>query len=103
MTGCNPDEVRRIACIGTGVIGGGWAAHFLARGYDVTAWDPTPGWPDRLHRLIETAWPALAALGLAGGASPDKLHIADSLVDAVAGADVVQESAAPSSARPPRA
>ncbi len=93
MTRESPNEVRRIACIGTGVIGGGWAAHFLARGYDVTAWDPSPGWADRLHRLIETAWPALSALGLAGGASPEKLHIADSLVDAVAGADVVQESA----------
>ena len=29
-----------VACIGAGVIGGGWVAHFLAQGYRVTAWDP---------------------------------------------------------------
>ncbi|MGH2521893.1 MAG: 3-hydroxyacyl-CoA dehydrogenase NAD-binding domain-containing protein, partial [Anaerolineales bacterium] len=34
-----PHHVRRVAVIGTGVIGGGWAAHFLRRGRDVTAWD----------------------------------------------------------------
>ena len=35
-----PTSVRRVACIGAGVIGAGWAAHFLARGYDVVAFDP---------------------------------------------------------------
>ena len=28
---CAPDSVTRIASIGGGPIGGGWAAHFLAR------------------------------------------------------------------------
>ena len=37
-----PDQVRTVACVGTGVIGGGWVAHFLARGYDVVTWDPGP-------------------------------------------------------------
>jgi carnitine 3-dehydrogenase len=30
-----PEAVRTVAVIGTGVIGGGWAAHFLRTGYDV--------------------------------------------------------------------
>ena len=30
-----PDDVRTVAVIGTGVIGGGWAAHFLRTGQTV--------------------------------------------------------------------
>ena len=37
-----PEEVRTVTCIGAGVIGGGWVAYFLARGYGVVAWDPAP-------------------------------------------------------------
>jgi carnitine 3-dehydrogenase len=88
-----PGEVRRIACIGAGVIGGGWAAHFLARGYEVLAWDPAPDGEARLRELVATAWPALEVLGLAAGASPDRLSFARSLQAAVAGAEFVQESA----------
>ncbi len=32
-----PDQVRTVTCVGAGVIGGGWAAYFLARGYQVRA------------------------------------------------------------------
>jgi carnitine 3-dehydrogenase len=88
-----PAEVRRVACVGAGVIGGGWAAHFLARGYDVVAWDPAPDGEARLRELVATAWPALETLGLAPGAAPDRLRVAPSLEDAVADAEFVQESA----------
>jgi carnitine 3-dehydrogenase len=88
-----PAEVQRIACVGAGVIGGGWAAHFLARGYDVVAWDPAPGAEARLRELVATAWPALDALGLAADASPDRLTFATTLEEAVAEAEFVQESA----------
>ncbi|MFC9232880.1 3-hydroxyacyl-CoA dehydrogenase NAD-binding domain-containing protein [Streptomyces decoyicus] len=90
---CAPEDVRRIACIGAGVIGGGWAAHFLARGYDVTAWDPADGAEEKLRRLVAAAWPALEQIGLADGASQDRLTIAPTLAEAVADADFVQESA----------
>ncbi|WP_327705914.1 3-hydroxyacyl-CoA dehydrogenase NAD-binding domain-containing protein [Streptomyces decoyicus] len=90
---CTPEDVRRIACIGAGVIGGGWAAHFLARGYDVTAWDPADGAEEKLRRLVAAAWPALEQIGLADGASQDRLTIAPTLAEAVADADFVQESA----------
>jgi carnitine 3-dehydrogenase len=87
-----PDGVRTVAVVGTGVIGGGWAAHFLRMGYDVVAWDPGPDAQQRLHSLLETAWPALERLGLADGAGRERLRFAQSLADAVATADFVQES-----------
>lgn len=34
--------VKRIAIVGTGVIGASWAALYLARGFDVIATDPAP-------------------------------------------------------------
>lgn len=87
-----PAEVRRIACIGAGVIGGGWVAHFLARGYQVTAWDPAPDAAATLRKLVDAAWPALTRLGLADGASRDNLTVAATLQEAVQSAEFVQES-----------
>ncbi|WP_420032427.1 3-hydroxyacyl-CoA dehydrogenase NAD-binding domain-containing protein [Streptomyces sp. cg28] len=89
----SPESVRRVACVGAGVIGGGWVAHFLGRGYDVTAWDPAPDAEARLRRLVDAAWPALEQLGLAPGASPDRLTVTGTLEEAVADAEFVQESA----------
>ena len=89
----SPENIRRVACVGAGVIGGGWVAHFLARGYDVTAWDPSPDAAQKLRRLVDAAWPALTSLGLAEGASPDRLTVTETLEQAVADAEFVQESA----------
>ena len=35
-----PDRVTRVGVVGTGVMGAGWAAHYLAQGKDVVACDP---------------------------------------------------------------
>ena len=88
-----PEDVRTVTCIGAGVIGGGWVAYFLARGYDVVAWDPAPDAEPRLRHLVEMAWPALTELGLAEGASMDRLSVEPDLAAACARADFVQESA----------
>src|SRR5690242_19722496 len=88
-----PARVRTVACVGAGVIGAGWVAYFLARGFTVQAWDPAPGAEQRLRGLVDAAWPALTELGLVAGASVDNLTVAADLAVAVAGADVVQESA----------
>jgi carnitine 3-dehydrogenase len=87
-----PDGVRTVAVVGTGVIGGGWAAHFLRMGYDVHAWDPGSDAHARLDKLLDTAWPSLERLGLADGASRARLRFAGSLDEALADADFVQES-----------
>jgi carnitine 3-dehydrogenase len=88
-----PEDVRTVACIGAGTIGGGWAAYFLARGYRVVAWDPASDAKPRLGHLVQQAWPALTELGLAEGANPDNLVVEAELGAACAQADFVQESA----------
>ena len=45
-----------------------------------------------MRRAVARAWPTLVSLGLRDGASPDRLRFAPSLAEAVAEADVVQES-----------
>ena len=84
--------IRRIAIIGTGVIGASWAALFLAKGHDVVATDVAPDAEEALKRFISAAWPALERLGLASDASQDRLSFTTSLADAVKGVDLVQEN-----------
>jgi len=81
-----------VAVIGTGVIGASWAACFLARGLDVTAWDPADGAEERLRAAVAGHWPALVELGLRPGASADRLAFAASAEEAVASAGFVQEN-----------
>jgi carnitine 3-dehydrogenase len=87
-----PGAVRTVSIIGAGVIGGGWAAHFLRRGFDVVAWDPGPDAASRLDDIVDTAWPSLERLGLSDGAARDRLVFAPTLEEALANADFVQES-----------
>lgn len=85
-------QVQRVAVVGTGVIGASWVAYFLARGLDVTATDPADGAEERLRAAVARHWPTLQAMGLAAGASPDRLRFCAQLEDAVADADFVQEN-----------
>ena len=59
----------------------------------MVAWDPAPGWQERLTAAVEHAWPTLAKVGLYDGASIDRLQCADSLGAACKAADFIQESA----------
>lgn len=88
-----PDAVRTVACVGAGVIGGGWVAYFLSRGYRVRAYDPGAHAEQRLRSIVGAAWPALTEIGLAPGAGLDMLDVTGSLEDACGEADFVQESA----------
>jgi 3-hydroxyacyl-CoA dehydrogenase len=90
MTDTKP--IRRIAIIGTGVIGASWSALFLAKGLDVVATDVAPGAEAALKRFVSTAWPALQRLGLAPGASQNRLSFTAALTDAVKDVDLVQEN-----------
>jgi 3-hydroxyacyl-CoA dehydrogenase len=84
--------VRRIAVVGTGVIGASWAAQYLARGFDVVATDPAPNAEANLRQYVEEAWKALAVIGLSPNASPERLVFAADMKTAVAEADFVQEN-----------
>jgi 3-hydroxyacyl-CoA dehydrogenase len=53
MTMSYDKPIRRIAIVGTGVIGASWAAEFLARGLDVVATDPAPNAEASLREYIE--------------------------------------------------
>jgi 3-hydroxyacyl-CoA dehydrogenase len=88
----NSKLIRRIAIIGTGVIGASWTALFLAKGLEVVATDIAPNADAALRKFVETAWPALRRLGLSPGASQSNLIFTTSIPEAVAGADLVQEN-----------
>lgn len=89
----DPKSVTRVTTIGAGPIGGGWAAHFLARGYDVTAYIHSEAESPALMSVINTGWISLTALGLAPGAALDRLRITTDLAEAVRDAQFIQESA----------
>jgi len=93
VTNLNPRDVNQIAIIGTGVIGSGWAAHFLRQGLAVTAYDPAPEAESRLRQSIANLWPTLAKLGLKEGASQEKLTFTFDLPTAVSQAQFIQENA----------
>jgi 3-hydroxyacyl-CoA dehydrogenase len=84
--------IRRIAIIGTGVIGASWSALFLAKGLDVVATDVAPGAEAALRKFVDAAWPALERLGLSPGASRSNLKFTAALAQAVEGVDLVQEN-----------
>jgi 3-hydroxyacyl-CoA dehydrogenase len=84
--------VRRIAIVGTGLIGASWSALYLARGFDVIATDPAPGAEAELRRYVDIAWEELAVLGLAPKASRDRLAFTLNMKEAVSGADFIQEN-----------
>jgi 3-hydroxyacyl-CoA dehydrogenase len=84
--------IRRVAIIGTGVIGASWTSLFLAHGLDVVATDVAPGAEAALKRFVAAAWPALQRLGLAAGASQNRVSFTGDLKTAVKDVDLVQEN-----------
>src|SRR5262245_22444343 len=85
-------SIRRIAIIGTGVIGASWTALYLAKGLEVVATDIAPNAEAALRKFVETAWPALTRLGLSAGASQSNLKFTADLAQALVGVDLVQEN-----------
>lgn len=87
-----PDAVRRVGIVGAGVIGGGWALHYLRMGFDVDVFDPGPDAGRALLAMRDEIWPLLARIGLRPGASPERITVHADLAGAVADADMVQEN-----------
>lgn len=89
-----PEAVTRVALVGLGTVGTGWAAAYLARGFDVVASDPAADAKASAARFLAAAWPALRRLGLAANETPPqhKLRFVATAEAAVAGADLVHEN-----------
>ncbi len=85
--------ISNCAVIGAGVIGGGWAARFVLNGCDVAVFDPHPDAEHRTRAMLDNAARVFARLTLAPLPQPGRLRFAGSIAEAVAGADLVQESA----------
>jgi 3-hydroxyacyl-CoA dehydrogenase len=84
---------KRISVIGSGTIGASWAAYFLARGFEVAAYDPAPNGEDFARRFIDNAWPTLEKLkAVQPGADRKRLSFFKDPAAAAKGAAFVQES-----------
>ncbi|HEY1248733.1 MAG TPA: 3-hydroxyacyl-CoA dehydrogenase NAD-binding domain-containing protein [Nitrososphaera sp.] len=86
-------QVRRIAIVGTGVIGASWTAQYLARGFDVIATNPDSKAESKLRNYIDAAWKELSTIGLLSGATRDRLTFTSNMNEALSNADFVQENA----------
>ena len=93
MTFHDIPSLSTITSIGGGPIGGGWTAHFLARGYNVRAYLHDPREEVAFREIVDTAWVCLKELGLEDGASLERLHVTNILDDAIAETQFIQESA----------
>jgi len=84
---------KRVAVIGAGTIGASWAAYFLARGFEVGAYDPLPNGEAFARRFIDNAWPTLEKLNaVQPGADRKRFEFFKEPVAAVKDAEFVQES-----------
>lgn len=86
-------RIARVTCIGGGMIGAGWAAHFMRAGLEVVVYDPAAEREIFLREYLAKAMPALAKLGMAPGASPTRVHFTTNMEEALKDTDFVQESA----------
>lgn len=89
-----PNAVKHIAIVGTGVIGSGWTALFLAHGYKVTAYVRSLASEAKAMAAVEDAWGKLRARGIAKEAEGwrGRLTCCFTIAECVADADYVQES-----------
>ena len=83
----------RVALLGAGVAGAGWAARFAVNGIDVRVHDPDPRAQARIDETLEDAARAYARLTLAPPVPPGRIEVVGSVEKAVADAAFVQESA----------
>jgi len=83
---------KQAACIGGGVIGGGWIARFILNGWDVNVYDPQPGAQDKVEQVLANARRSLPALADVAMPKEGVLRYCDSIEHAVKGASWIQES-----------
>ena len=84
-------RIRKVALVGGGVIGGGWATRCLANGLEVVLADPRAESRDYVEKMVADAWPVLEDAGFVTG-EKGQLHFASDIAGAVSDADFVQEN-----------
>ncbi|MGH8132442.1 MAG: 3-hydroxyacyl-CoA dehydrogenase NAD-binding domain-containing protein [Steroidobacteraceae bacterium] len=85
-------QVRTLGLLGTGVIGGGWAARALHFGIDVVASDVKPEMEAWIRGAVANAEPALARLTIAPLPPKGKLSFTTDLQAMARQADFIQEN-----------
>ena len=86
------NSIKTVGIAGTGLIGAGWAARLLFRGYNVIAYDVSPSAEAKLKAQIKTAWPSLEAL-LGKPRKKGKLIFTTDLKEMASKADFIHEAA----------
>ncbi len=85
-------QVKVLGLLGTGVIGGGWAARALHLGFDVLAMDARPEMEAWIRGAVDNARPALSRLTLAPLPPEGKLSFTTDLEAMAARVDFIQEN-----------
>ena len=85
-------QVRTLGLLGTGVIGGGWAARALHFGIDVVAADVKPGMEEWIRGAVANAEGALARLTFAPLPPKGKLSFTTDLAAMARQVDFIQEN-----------
>ena len=85
-------KISSVSSVGGGPIGGGWAAHFLAKGLKVRSYLHDKNEKKLFLNIVESAWQSLMQIGLKKNASLNNLEITFDLEYALSGTDFVQES-----------
>jgi len=85
-------EVRVLGLLGTGVIGGGWAARALHLGIDVVAMDTRPEMEAWIRGAVDNARGALSRLTLAPLPPEGRLSFTTDLEAMASAADFIQEN-----------
>ena len=85
-------KVRTLGLLGTGVIGGGWAARALHFGVDVIAADVKPEMEDWIRGAVANAEPALARLTFAPLPPKGTLSFTTDAREMAKAADLIQEN-----------
>jgi len=84
--------IKRVACVGGGVIGAGWVARIIENGIDVNLFDPASDAREKMQAVLDNADRAYAKLTMAQRPAKGQLHYCDSVALAVSQAQWIIES-----------
>jgi 3-hydroxyacyl-CoA dehydrogenase len=89
------EHPKNIGLIGTGSVGCGWAAIYVARGYRVIASDPAPDAEKRARAFLTDTWDALRRLGIATAerVPQENLNFVRTNADVAGTAELIHENA----------